>query len=221
MIGGKRISIVVPAYNEEKRLPEVLKRVPDFVDKLIVVDDGSTDGTYSTALKMAEEDPRVVPIRLEENCGKGCAMREGIKHARGDVVVFMDADGQHLPEEIGKLVGPIVQGEADVVIGARRLEVQGKRPIHRRLSNMITTRLLRLKLGTYVYDTQSGFRAYRREFLPRIESSRYEVESEMLIKAVKMGARIREVPVSMVYGVETGHFKVEDVFRFLYALIKF
>ncbi|WP_297436620.1 glycosyltransferase family 2 protein [Thermococcus sp.] len=221
MTGGKRISIVVPAYNEEKRLPEVLKRVPDFVDELIVVDDGSTDGTYSTALKMAEEDPRVVPIRLEENCGKGCAMREGIKHARGDVVVFMDADGQHLPEEIGKLVGPIVQGEADVVIGARRLEVQGKRPIHRRLSNMITTRLLRLKLGTYVYDTQSGFRAYRREFLPRIESSRYEVESEMLIKAVKMGARIREVPVSMVYGVETGHFKVEDVFRFLYALIKF
>lgn len=221
MIGGKRISIVVPAYNEEKRLPEVLKRVPDFVDEVIVVDDGSTDGTYSAALQMVEEDPRVVPIRLEENCGKGCAMREGIKHARGDVIVFMDADGQHIPEEVGKLVEPIVQGEADVVIGARRLEVQGKRPLHRRLSNMITTRLLRLKLGTYVYDTQSGFRAYRREFLPGIESSRYEVESEMLIKAVKMGARIKEVPVSMVYGVETGHFKVEDVFRFLYALIRF
>jgi glycosyltransferase involved in cell wall biosynthesis len=221
MIGGKRISIVVPAYNEEKRLPKVLKRVPDFVDEVIVVDDGSTDGTYSAALQMVEEDPRVVPIRLEENCGKGCAMREGIKHARGDVIVFMDADGQHIPEEVGKLVEPIVQGEADVVIGARRLEVQGKRPLHRRLSNMITTRLLRLKLGTYVYDTQSGFRAYRRGFLPGIESSRYEVESEMLIKAVKMGARIKEVPVSMVYGVETGHFKVEDVFRFLYALIRF
>ncbi|WP_297068158.1 glycosyltransferase family 2 protein [Thermococcus sp.] len=221
MIGEKRISVVVPAYNEEKRLPEVLRRLPEFVDEVIVVDDGSTDGTYDVAVRLGEEDPRVTAVRLEENCGKGCAMREGIKHTRGDVIVFMDADGQHLPEEVGKLVEPVALGEADVVIGARKFEIQGKRPIHRRLSNLITTRLLRLKLGTYVYDTQSGFRAYRREFLPDIESSRYEVESEMLIKAAKRGARIREVPVSMVYGVETGHFRLEDVFRFLYTLIRF
>ncbi|MBP1910773.1 glycosyltransferase involved in cell wall biosynthesis [Thermococcus stetteri] len=215
-----RISVVIPAYNEEKRLPRVLERIPDFVDEVIVVDDGSSDATYLSALSFSEKDPRVRAFRLKRNCGKGCAMREGVKHALGDVVVFMDADGQHLPEEIKKLVKPIVEGRADLVIGARKVEVQGKRPLHRRLSNIITTRLIRLKLGTYVYDTQSGFRAYRREFLPEIEGDRYEVETEMLIKAAKMGARIVEVPVSMIYGVETGHFKFEDVVRFLVALIK-
>ncbi|BAD84553.1 dolichol-phosphate mannosyltransferase [Thermococcus kodakarensis KOD1] len=220
MLGGMRISVVIPAYNEEKRLPKVLERIPEFVDEVIVVDDGSSDNTYSSALSFSEKDPRVKAFRLEKNCGKGCAMREGIKHTTGDIVVFMDADGQHLPEEIGKLVRPIVEGRADLVIGARKVEVQGKRPLHRRLSNIITTRLIRLKLGTYVYDTQSGFRAYRRGFLPEIESDRYEVETEMLIKAAKMGAKIVEVPVSMIYGVETGHFRAEDVFRFLLALLR-
>ncbi|AMQ18114.1 glycosyltransferase family 2 protein [Thermococcus peptonophilus] len=218
MLGGMRISVVIPAYNEERRLPKVLERVPEFVDEIIVVDDGSSDGTYPSAISFSEKDPRVKVFRLEQNCGKGCAMREGIKHVAGDIVVFMDADGQHLPEEIEKLVKHVVEGRADLVIGARKVEVQGRRPLHRRLSNIITTRLIRLKIGTYVYDTQSGFRAYRREFLPEIESDRYEVETEMLIKAAKMGAKIAEVPVSMVYGVQTGHFKMEDVFRFLKVL---
>jgi glycosyltransferase involved in cell wall biosynthesis len=221
MLDGMRISVVIPAYNEEKRLSRVLERIPVFVDEVIVVDDGSSDGTYSSALSFSERDPRIKAFRLEENCGKGCAMREGIKHATGDIVVFMDADGQHLPEEIEKLVKPIVEGRADLVIGARKVEVRGKRPLLRRVSNMITTRLIRLKLGTYVYDTQSGFRAYRREFLPEIESKGYEVETETLIKAAKMGARIAEVPVSRVYGVETGHFRFEDVLRFLKALLKY
>ncbi|NJF24592.1 glycosyltransferase family 2 protein [Thermococcus sp. Bubb.Bath] len=221
MLGSMRISVVIPAYNEEKRLPKVLQRIPAFVDKVTVVDDGSSDGTYSSAFSFSEKDPRVEAFRLEKNCGKGCAMREGVKHATGDVVVFMDADGQHLPEEIEKLVRPIVEGKADLVIGARKVEVQGKRPLQRRLSNLITTRLIRWKLGTYVYDTQSGFRAYRWEFLPEIESDRYEVETETLLKAAKMGARISEVPVSKVYGVETGHFRFEDVIRFLKALVKY
>ena len=99
--------------------------------------------------------------------------------------------------------------------------MRGKRPLLRRLSNMITTRLIRLKLGTYVYDTQSGFRAYRREFLPEIESDRYEVETEPLIKAAKMGARIAEVPVSMIYDPNReGRFGVRDVFRFLEAYLR-
>ena len=216
MLKGHRITVIIPAYNEARRIGNVLSKIPDFVDEVIVVDDGSTDGTAEVA-----EGYGVRVIRLEQNCGKGCAMRAGVRSARGDVIVFMDADGQHRPEEIIKLVEPIVNGEADFVIGARKVEVQGKRPLQRRLSNIITTRLLRLKLGTYVYDTQSGFRAVRREFMPDIETERYEVETEVLIKAVRKGARIREVPVSMIYGVETGHFRFEDVFRFLWALLRF
>jgi len=222
MLKGRRITVIIPAYNEETRLPKVLEGIPDFVDEVIVVDDGSSDGTYEVAKAFSEKDGRIKAIRLEKNCGKGCAMREGIKHSSGDVVVFMDADGQHRPEEIRNLVEPIVAGEADLVIGARKVEEAGKRPLHRRLSNIITTRLIRLKLRQYVYDTQSGFRAFSREFLPEIESDRYEVETEMLIKAAKRGARIKEVPVSMIYDPSReGRFGPRDVFRFVRALFRF
>ncbi len=222
MLNGRRISVVIPAYNEAERLPGVLGRIPDFVDEVLVVDDGSADGTYDAARAFSEKDPRIKAIRLEENCGKGCAMREGVKQSTGDVVVFMDADGQHKPEDIIKLVEPIVRGEADMVIGARKVEERGKRPLHRRLSNIITTRLIRLKLRRYIYDTQSGFRAFRREFLPEIESSRYEVETEMLFKAAKMGARIKEVPVGMIYDpAREGRFGFGDVLRFIRTYLKF
>ncbi len=222
MLKGKRISVIIPAYNEERRLPGVLEKIPDFVDEVIVVDDGSADGTYDAARAFAERDPRIKAIRLEKNCGKGCAMREGVKNSTGDVVVFMDADGQHRPEEIIKLAEPIVDGEADMVIGARKVEEAGKRPLHRRLSNIITTRLIRLKLRTYVYDTQSGFRAYSRDFLPGIKSDRYEVETEMLLKAAKMGARIKEVAVELIYDpLREGRFGIRDVVRFLNALVKY
>ena len=222
MLNGRRISVVIPAYNEAERLPGVLGRIPDFVDEVLVVDDGSADGTYDAARAFSEKDPRIKAIRLEENCGKGCAMRAGVKQSTGDVVVFMDADGQHKPEDIIKLVEPIVRGEADMVIGARKVEERGKRPLHRRLSNIITTRLIRLKLRRYIYDTQSGFRAFRREFLPEIESNRYEVETEMLFKAAKMGARIKEVPVGMIYDpAREERFGLMDVLRFIRAYFKF
>ena len=216
MLNGKRISVIIPAYNEEKRIGKVLQRIPEFVDEVIVVDDGSNDRTSEVARKFGVE-----VIRLERNEGKGKAMSEGIKAANGDIIVFMDADGQHRPEEIIKLVEPIVNGEADFVIGSRLIKAQGERPLIRKISNFITTYLIRLKLGISVRDTQSGFRAIRREFLPEIESKRYEVETEVLIKAVKKGARVKEVPVSMIYGVETGHFRFEDIVRFLRALLKY
>ncbi len=208
--------MIIPAYNEEKRIGKVLQRMPDFIDEVIVVDDGSKDKTSEVARGFGAK-----VIRLERNQGKGRAMSEGIKKANGDIIVFIDADGQHKPEEIIKLVKPIVNSEADFVIGSRLIKVQGERPLIRKISNFITTSLIRLKLGISVKDTQSGFRAIRREFLPEIESKRYEVETEVLIKAVKKGARVKEVPVSMIYGVETGHFRLEDILRFLHSLVKY
>ncbi|AFL96166.1 glycosyl transferase family 2 protein 3 [Thermococcus cleftensis] len=222
MLGGKRISVVIPAYNEEERIAGVLERIPEFVDEVIVVDDGSSDGTYRVAKRLSEMDGRIRAVRLERNCGKGCAMKRGVEESTGEIVVFMDADGQHKPEDIARLVEPIVKGEADMVIGARKVEERGKRPLHRRLSNILTTRLIRLKLRRHVYDTQSGFRAFRREFLPEIESNRYEVETEMLLKAAKMGARIAEVPVSMIYDPNReGRFGPKDVLRFIRAYLRF
>ncbi|ASJ11195.1 dolichol-phosphate mannose synthase [Thermococcus sp. P6] len=222
MLKGLKVTVIVPAYNEGRNLPRVLEGIPGFVDEVVVVDDGSTDDTYSVARTTSEGDGRIRVIRLEKNCGKGCAMREGMGVSTGDVVVFIDADGQHKPEEIIKLVEPIAGNEADVVIGSRKVEKAGRRPFHRRLSNVITTRLIRFKLHRHIYDTQSGFRAFRREFLPEVESDRYEVETEMLIKAVKMGARVLEVPVSMIYDPRReGRFGLMDVFRFLRVLFRF
>jgi len=216
MLKGKRISVIIPAYNEAKRIGKVLSKIPEFVDEVIVVDDGSEDNTFEVAKNHGAE-----VIRLEENQGKGVAMREGIKKISGDVVVFMDADGQHNPEEIEKLVSPILKGEADFVIGSRLIKTQGKRPLIRKISNFLSTSLIKIKLGINVKDTQSGFRAIKRELLPEIESKRYEVETEILIKAVKKGARVKEVPVERIYGIETGHFRFEDILRFLHSLIKY
>ncbi len=140
MLRGKEISVIIPAYNEEKLLPGVLEKIPNFVDEVIVVDDGSSDGTYPLALSFSKKDSKVKAFRLERNCGKGCAMREGIKYASGDVVVFMDADGQHRPEDVIKLVEPVIDGKADVVIGARKGDLKS-RPPHRRLT-IITTKLI-------------------------------------------------------------------------------
>lgn len=216
MLKGKRISVIIPAYNEAKRIGKVLSKIPEFVDEVIVVDDGSEDNTSEVAKNHGAK-----VIRLEENQGKGAAMREGIKKISGDIVVFMDADGQHNPEEIEKLVSPILKGEADFVIGSRLIKTQGKRPLIRKISNFLSTSLIKIKLGINVKDTQSGFRAIKRELLPEIESKRYEVETEILIKAVKKGARVKEVPVERIYGVETGHFRFEDILRFLRSLIKY
>ncbi|HDD31758.1 MAG TPA: glycosyltransferase family 2 protein [Thermococcus litoralis] len=216
MLKGKRISVIIPAYNEAKRIGKVLSKIPEFVDEVIVVDDGSEDNTFEVAKNHGAE-----VIRLEKNQGKGAAMREGIKKISGDVVVFMDADGQHNPEEIEKLVSPILKGEADFVIGSRLIKTQGKRPLIRKISNFLSTSLIKIKLGINVKDTQSGFRAIKRELLPEIESKRYEVETEILIKAVKKGARVKEVPVERIYGIETGHFRFEDILRFLHSLIKY
>lgn len=207
--------MIIPAYNEERRIGNVLKGIPDFVDEVIVVDDGSSDGTSKVAMELG-----ATVIRLNKNSGKGAAMREGLKISTGDIIVFMDADGQHNPKEIYRLVKPIVEGRADLVIG-RRIITRGKRPMSRKISNFITTRLITLKTRKKILDTQSGFRAIRREFVPVIESDRYEVETEVLIKAIKKGARILEVPISTRYDVETGHFKMIDIFRFLFALIKY
>lgn len=208
------MSVIIPAYNEEKRIGNVLARIPDFVDEVIVIDDGSSDATYEVAKRYTDK-----AIRLNKNMGKGAALREGLRHASGDIIVFMDADGQHNPKEIPKLLEPIIKGKADFVIGKRIIKT-GKRPLPRKLSNFITTTLIRLKTKQRIEDSQSGFRAIRREFVPEITSDRYEVETEVLIKAVKKGARITEVPVSTRYDLKTGKFRVEDIIRFLIALIK-
>ena len=203
--GLKRPQVVacIPAYNEERSIGPIILRVRDHVDRILVCDDGSTDMTAEMA-----EGLGATVIRHDRNRGKGAAMRTLFELARDlnpDVVVVLDADSQHNPADIPKVVVPVVSGEADLVIGSRFVDgVKSDAPLYRRfgqwLFNSSSNR------NSTVKDTQSGFRAYSPKVLDAfilVEADGFGVESEQIDVAVKKGMRIKEVPIQVNYdGVE-------------------
>ncbi|MBU7022785.1 MAG: glycosyltransferase family 2 protein [Theionarchaea archaeon] len=204
------VSLIIPAYNEAEHLPSILAAIPHVVKEVIVVDDGSTDQTADIARR---NDATVVQHLV--NQGKGVAMVSGITAASGDVVVFMDADLQHHPEDIERLVAPIKDGSADLVIGVRTLGSRRDMPPQRRLTNFLGNLLVYLRIKKWISDTQSGFRAIKKEFLDKMifKSKRYEIEIEMLVWAHRLGMRIKEEPIKVKYAGEKSHWKVRNLFR--------
>jgi glycosyltransferase involved in cell wall biosynthesis len=191
-------------------MPQLLDSIPAVVDEVIVVDDGSTDGTATVV-----ENNGATLVQHPTNMGKGIAMLSGIKEATGDIVVFMDADLQHHPEDIEKLVQPIVDGCADLSIGVRTLGSRKEMPPQRRLTNFLGNLLVYMMIKTWISDTQSGFRAIKRDYLDKMKfkSQRYEIEVEMLLWTHRLGMRIQEVPIQVKYGQEKSHWKVRNLFR--------
>jgi len=197
------ISVIIPAFNEEKTLSPVIQRTHETLRdfgmsyEIIVVDDGSTDKTANATLQNG-----AILISNGQNRGKGHALVLGIKKARGSILIMMDADGAHQPEEIPKLLYPILSKNpgVSVVIGSRflgNLEEKAISRIHF-IGNKIFNLLIKFFTGEWVTDSQSGFRAYRREVLKKlnIKSSGFEIETEMTIKALKGGFPIKEVPIT-------------------------
>jgi len=212
----QKVSVIVPSYNIEGTVAEVVNRCPPEYE-IIVVDDGSGDRTREKAL-----ETRARVVSHERNMGKGQAMITGMQNASGEIVVFIDGDLQHIPEDIPRLVEKITNEGYDLVIGSRRLSKTEGMPIVRRASNKISTTLVRLSLGVKIRDTQSGFRAIRKECLERmgLKAKRFEVETEMLVKAAKLKLKITEVPISIVYNEDSDfHFSLKDVFNFLKTVI--
>lgn len=203
------VSLVIPAYNEADHLSHVLNTIPPVVTEVIIVDDGSTDETAA----IARENGAVV-VQHSHNQGKGAAMVSGIRKATGDVVVFMDADLQHHPEDIERLLSPLDEG-ADLVIGVRTLGSRKEMPPQRRLTNFLGNLVVYLRIREWITDTQSGFRAVKKEYLDKMafKSQRYEIEIEMLIWAHQLGMRIEEVPIKVKYAQEKSHWKVRNLFR--------
>lgn len=204
------VSLIIPAYNEADHLPHLLNSIPATVTEVIVVDDGSTDETATIA-----KDHGAVLVQHQENQGKGVSMVSGIQRATGDIVVFMDADLQHHPEDIERLVTPLSAGTADLAIGVRTLGSRKEMPPLRRLTNFLGNLLVYLRTKQWISDTQSGFRAIRKEYVDRMKfkSQRYEIEIEMLIWARRFRMRIQEVPIKVKYGEEKSHWKVRNLFR--------
>jgi len=195
------ISIVIPAYNEEKSLGTVIWRTREALQNLrnpyeiIVVDDGSTDQTSFVANKKD-----VAVVKNHKNCGKGDALKIGFSYCKGDIIVTMDADGSNQPEELPQLIRPILKDEFDVVIGSRfrgsieKGAIKSMNLIGNRIFNLIVFFFSRKRLT----DTLSGFRAMKREVLSTLNmvSVGYEIEAEMTIELIKKGFTIDEVPIN-------------------------
>ncbi len=196
---NKKIHIVLPAYSEGRIIENVINSIKKagFTD-IIVVDDGSNDNTYQKA-----KDASVIAISHPINRGKGAATQTGIDAAKildADIVVTMDSDGQHDPKDIKNLIKPIINKEADVVIGSRMIDNKDM-PRSRVIMNKIANLITYVFFGIMVSDSQSGFRAYSRKAYNSVYTSmdRYEFESEMLGQIKGANLRIQEIPIKVIY----------------------
>jgi glycosyltransferase involved in cell wall biosynthesis len=201
------VAVVVPAYQAAATIPDVVVRirraVPDAT--VYVVDDGSTDETGA-----AGREQGAVVLVHRRNYGKGAALRTGIERALSDgarAIVTIDADGQHPPEEIARLVAPLERGDADLVLGARARD--GTMPLGRRCSNWLSAALASRVGGVTVPDAQTGFRAITRRLAEAIRPAEhgYDFEIAFLLATLVQGLRVRSVRVPTIYQGQESHFR--------------
>ena len=222
------ISVIVPAFDEEANIGSVLDSIhgvlvqAGFPYEIIVVNDGSSDKTSEVV-----KENNVVLVNHTKNLGKGAAIRTGLQRARGGVVVTIDADGSHPPRDIPRLVYPLINGNVDAVIGSRFTNEHGKVSTSelRLLGNRIINYAFLLLTRKRIADTQSGFRAYKREAFRKlsIRSSGFEAESEITLKMLKRGFSIKEVPIDCEPR-DNGSSKVKsfkDGFKILKSILFF
>lgn len=197
----KKVVAILPAYNEEVSIGSVVLNTKNYVNHVIVIDDGSVDRTAQIA-KMA--GAKVIKHQL--NKGKGAALKTGFRAINEfDVIVTMDSDGQHNPDEIPNLLAPILKGEADMVNGSRYLNgYDNDTPAYRRIGQTVLDKATNLISDLKITDSQSGFRAFTRNTIPlfRFNNADFSIESEMLIDAANAGLNIKEVEIGVRYDVD-------------------
>lgn len=222
------VSIIVPAFEEEDRLGSSAEKILVFLKdrhpswELIVVDDGSTDGTAAVAESVCARYPEVKSrvIRYERNHGKGFAVRTGLKAAEGEVALFTDADLSTPIEEAAKLVDPIARGEFDVTFGSRALDrslIGVHQPWRREQGGKVFNLIVRTMTGLPFWDTQCGFKAFNlSKFVPLLDVmtiDRFGFDVEFLTVAKLNGLRLREIPVRWDHDDRTKVSVVRDSFR--------
>ncbi|RZT14398.1 glycosyl transferase family 2 [Mycobacterium sp. BK558] len=191
---GETVSIVIPALNESANLIHVLPRIPDWVRQVILVDDGSTDGTADVARQLM---PHIEVVRNHRPRGKGNALRTGFEHAQGSLVVQIDADGSEAPEEIIRFIAALLSG-AEVAKGSRFISGGGTSDMTtvRKLGNRVFLLLCRLLYGVRWTDFCHGYIGFRADAIPRLEldASGFDIEAQIALRAVDRGLAICEVP---------------------------
>jgi len=199
---GTNIVVGIPAFNEERAIADVVTRALPHASIVVVIDDGSTDGTSAEALRAG-----ATVIRHQENCGKGIAVATSFHYAMeacADVLVLIDGDGQHDPAEISLVAEPCLTGAADVVVGSRfHPDALSRTPRIRRLGQLAFNQMTAAASGVRCSDSQSGFRAFNRRAIcaMRLTQTSFSVESEMQFECRVHRLRLAEVPISCDYAM--------------------
>ena len=195
------IVAIIPAYNEEEELANVIAKTLKHVDEVIVVNDGSVDRTAEVAIGAGA---KVISHNI--NLGKGEALKSGFKAVDDDsIIVTIDGDGQHNPDEIPDLIRPIVEDGADVVNGSRYINgPEENTPAYRRVGQKVLDIATNISAGIKITDSQSGFRAFSSSAKNcfRFKDTGFGIESEMLVDAAESGLKIVEVPITVRYDVD-------------------
>ena len=198
-----KITVGIPAFNEEKNIASIISRLKDFTDSIIVCDDGSSDMTAKIA-----EDMGAILVKHPKNLGYGAAIRTiflKAKDLESDVLVTLDGDGQHQIMDVEKILKPIEKNQADIVIGSRFLDKKSDVPKYREFGINVITKVTNVTIKNKLTDAQSGLRAYSKKVLSEIapSDSGMGISTEILIKSSSKGFRIAEIPITISYAGET------------------
>ncbi|MCM8832687.1 MAG: glycosyltransferase family 2 protein [Candidatus Omnitrophica bacterium] len=214
------ILVIIPAYNEEKKIGQLLKNIKKYFKNILVVDDGSKDKT-----KEISEKENVIVISHRINKGKGEALKTGFKYAiekNFSAVITMDGDGQHFPEDAAKFVEKYrKKTKVGIWIGKREI-FSPDMPFLRKITNLSMSFLISLLSFQWIPDTQCGLRLIKIDVLKKIKlyTSHYETESEILIKSGWRGIKIKSIPIKTIYSEEKSKIKpIRDTVRFFKMLI--